>query len=55
MAEIIGDIGEFVSGAVTWMTSISTFIMGQDFLKLMVICVPLAGWGIGGIKRLTRV
>lgn len=52
---IISDIGEFLTAGITWMGQVADFIMGEPFVLLTVVIIPLSGWAIGGIKRLTRL
>lgn len=52
MAQIIADIGTFLTAAVGWMGEVADFIMGEPFVLLMAIVIPLSGWAIGGLKRL---
>lgn len=52
---ILTDVGKFVTQGITWMTSIADFVMGEPFVMLMVVIIPLSGWGIGALKRLTRL
>lgn len=55
LATILSDVGSFVTAAVGWMGSIADFVMGEPFVLLMAVIIPLSGWAIGGIKRLTRL
>lgn len=52
---ILTDVGKFVTQGVSWMTTVADFVMGEPFILLMVVIIPLSGWAIGGIKRLTRL
>lgn len=52
---ILTDVGKFVTEGVSWMGSIADFVMGEPFVLLMAVIIPLSGWAIGGIKRLTRL
>lgn len=55
MTELLTDIGSFLTQATSWITTVAGWITATEFLKLMVIIVPLSGIGIGYIKRLIRV
>lgn len=55
LESILSDVGKFVEQGVTWMTKVADFIMGNPFVMLMVCIIPLSGWAIGAIKRITRL
>ena len=52
MASIIADIGTFLTAAVGWMGEVAEFVMGEPFVLLMAVVIPLSVWAIGGLKRL---
>ena len=52
MAAILADIGSYLTAAVGWMGEIAEFVMGEPFVLLMAVVIPLSGWAIGGLKRL---
>lgn len=52
---ILTDIGKFVTSGVGWMGDVADFVMGEPFIMLMAVIIPLSGWAIGGLKRLTRL
>lgn len=51
---LLGNITTFVTSAVSWIGSFAGAITSNEFLTLAVVTVPIAGWGIGAIKRLLR-
>lgn len=55
MTQLIPQITEFVTAGISWMGDVAQFVTSNALTILMVIAVPLSGWGIGGLKRLTRL
>ena len=55
MSTIISDIGTFLTAAVGWMGEVADFIVGEPFILLMAVVIPLSGWAIGGLKRLISI
>lgn len=55
LSTILTDVGKFVTAGITWMGEVADFIMGEPFILLMAVIIPLSGWAIGGIKRLIRL
>lgn len=48
-------VGTFFSSALTWMGDVISMISEQPLLFLMVVCLPVAGYAIGGLRRLIRL
>lgn len=55
LGTILTDIGSFVTAGVGWMGDVAAFVMSEPFVLLMAVIIPLSGWAIGGLKRLTRL
>lgn len=55
MDSMITAISSFVTAAVGWITDMAEAVVADPLMLLMVVAVPLAGFGIGGLKRLTRL
>lgn len=55
MEAMISNITSFVTAAIGWITDFAEMVVADPLLLLMVVTVPLAGFGIGGLKRLTRL
>ena len=57
MAALITAIGDFVTGAISWMGSYVSAITasGNEVLLLAVVCVPLVGLGAGLVRRLVSI
>lgn len=55
LSSILSDIGSFVTAGVGWMGTVADYVMGEPFVLLMAVIIPLSGWAIGGLKRLTRL
>lgn len=51
LSQLITDIGTFVTGSVSWMTTIANFIVGNP-LVLGMFLVGFVGIGIGLIRRM---
>ena len=49
---ILGNVTSFVSEATTWIASFADAVVNNDLLLLGVVIMPIAGFGIGAIKRL---
>ena len=54
ISSLVTDIGSFVTGAISWITSFADAITGNEYLKLGCIAVPLVGIGVGLLSRLFR-
>lgn len=52
--DILGGVTSFVGEATSWIGSFADAITSNTFLTLAVITLPIAGFGIGAIKRLLR-
>ena len=55
LAAFLTDVGTFLTQGVTWMKSILAVIGEEPILFVMVVATSVAGWGIGGLKRLIRL
>ena len=55
LGTILTDIGSFVTAGIGWMGEVAEFVMAEPFVLLMAVIIPLSGWAIGGLKRLTRL
>jgi len=53
-ADLVSNVTDFVSSSTAWISSFANAVTSNEFLTLAVITVPLAGFGIGAIKRLIR-
>lgn len=51
---LVEQITTFVSSAVSWIGSFAGAVTSNELLTLGVVVVPIAGFGIGAIKRLLR-
>lgn len=49
---LIEQVTTFVTSAVSWIGSFAGAITSNELLTLGVVVVPIAGFGIGAIKRL---
>lgn len=49
---LVSSMGEFVSGATSWMGDIVTFITSNPLVFVFVAGLPVVGLGIGLIRRL---
>lgn len=49
---LIEQVTSFVTAATSWIGSFADAITSNEVLTLGVVIVPLAGFGIGAIKRL---
>lgn len=55
VASIVGNIGDFFTGAIAWVSEVVDVITSEPLLMVLVVAVPLSGWAIGALKRLTRI
>lgn len=55
METMIAGVTTVVTAAVGWISSFAEEIVSDPFLTLSCVAVPLAGFGIGAIRRLTRL
>lgn len=57
MAALITSVSSFVTAAVGWVGSWAGTITaeGNEILLLMAVAVPLAGFGIGALRRMINV
>lgn len=55
MAAILQNVTSFVTAAIGWVGSFVTLISQQEILLLSCVCIPVAGFGIGALHRLTRI
>lgn len=55
IATVVGYITEFFTAALGWMGDVVDMIVENPVLFIVVFGVGLAGFAIGGVKRLTRI
>lgn len=55
VATILGYVSTFVTSAISWVGSWISVIADQPILIIACVAMPLAGFGIGAIRRLTRL
>lgn len=57
MAALLAAVTTFVTSAVSWVGSWAAAITasGNEVLLLACVAVPLAGFGIGAIRRLVNI
>lgn len=57
MATVVASVTTFVTTAITWMSSYLGAITaeGNEVLFIFAVAVPLAGFGIGILRRLINV
>lgn len=51
LSTILTDIGTIVTQALTWASSVVTFIQANPIVMVFVL-IPLVGLGIGMVKRM---
>lgn len=55
MANILTEVGTFLTQAIAWMGDVLDTIVTSPALLLMVIAMPVAGFAVGLLNRLIRV
>lgn len=57
MAALLASVTAFVTSAVSWVGTWASAITseGNEILLLACVAVPLAGFGIGAIRRLVNI
>lgn len=55
MADILADIGTFFTSATGWMSSILNQVVSSPALLILVIAMPVVGFGFGLLRRLIRM
>lgn len=55
MANILTEVGTFLTQAISWMGDVLDTIVTSPALLLMVIAMPVAGFAVGLLNRLIRV
>ena len=55
MSAFLEMISTFFTQALTWASSVMTTILGSPALVVLVLAMPIAGYGVGLIKRLIRL
>lgn len=50
--EILSGVTNFVSSATSWIGSFANAVVSNELLLVGVVIMPIAGFGIGAIKRL---
>lgn len=51
LATILSDVSSIVTSALSWASSVVTFIIGNPIVMIFVL-IPLVGLGIGMVKRM---
>lgn len=54
MAEFLASVTTFFTSALGWVSSAISTIMANPILLVMVACMPIAGYGVGLLRRLIR-
>lgn len=54
LTTILSNVTEFFTAAIGWMGDVFDIIVSNPVLLLMVVCMPVAGIGIGYANRLLR-
>ena len=55
VATILGYVTTFVTSAISWVGSWVSTIADNPILIIACVAMPLAGFGIGAIRRLMRL
>lgn len=55
MANILTEVGTFLTQAISWMGDVLDTIVNSPALLLMVIAMPVAGFAVGLLNRLIRI
>ena len=55
MADLLTAIGSFFTTAIGWAGDVLDVIVGNPALLIMVIAMPVIGFGVGLLGRLFRV
>ena len=55
MESMISTIGQFLTGAIGWMGEVLDAVVADPALTILVLAMPIAGFGVGLLKRLIRL
>lgn len=55
IATLLSAVTTFVTQSINWVGSWASTIVEQPFLLLAVVAIPVAGFGIGALRRLTKL
>ena len=55
LATILQSITTFVTQSINWVGSWVSTIVDQPVLLMSVVAIPVAGFGIGALRRLTKL
>lgn len=54
MADFLANVTTFLTQALAWVGQCITTVMDNPLLLVMVACMPIAGYGVGMLRRLIR-
>lgn len=54
VSSFLTDVTSFFTSALSWVGSAIGTIMGNPLLLVAVACMPIAGYGVGLLRRLIR-
>ena len=54
VSSFLGDVTTFLGSALSWVGSCITTVMSNPILLVVVACMPIAGYGVGMLRRLIR-
>lgn len=54
MADFLSSVTTFFTQALAWVGQSITVVMNNPLLLVMVACMPIAGYGVGLLRRLIR-
>ena len=52
VATLTSTVGSFLTAALGWVGDVANTVVSDPLLTLMVICLPVAGFGIGAVRRI---
>lgn len=55
VASVSTDVGSFLTEAVSWIGEVIAVVTSNPVLFIMVVAMPVAGFGIGALRRLIRL
>lgn len=55
MATLLGDIGTFFTQSITWLGDVLDVIVSNPALLILCIAMPIVGFAVGLLGRLTRL
>lgn len=54
VSSLLGDVTTFLGSALSWVGSCIGSITSHPLLLVCVACMPIAGYGVGMLRRLIR-